>query len=140
MAYNGPIAFIFLTLVFDLGLRARRLGLPAFLRAHRTTLTLWALGAGILYLRLVSKSIEVSGHIAWLPLLTVQAWLHGLPRWFLVFSLLSTGVALYLKLAVFRGPSGIPGLVVGSALALALVSAARTKRLDASRGSPTRLA
>src|SRR5262249_49602750 len=76
IAYNGPIAFIFLTLVLDLVLRARRLGLPAFLRAHGTTLVVWLLGAAVLYLRLVSKSIEVSGHIAWLPLLTVQAWLH----------------------------------------------------------------
>lgn len=134
MAYNGPIAFIFLTLVFDLLLRAWRLGVPAFFRAHRTTLTLWALGVAVLDLRLVSKSIEVSGHMAWLPLLTVQAWLHGLPRWFLVFSLLSTGVAFYLKLAVFRGPSGIPGAVVGAILALALLSVDRMKRLSSSGG------
>lgn len=138
MAYNGPIAFIFLTLAFDLLLRAWRLGVPAFLCAHRTTLILWALAAAVLYLRLVGKSIEVSGHIAWLPLLTVQAWLHGLPRWFLVFSILSTGVAFYLKLAVFRGPSGIPGAVVGSILAVALLSASRTKRFGASCGSSIR--
>lgn len=137
LSYNGPIAYVFLTLVFDLALRAWRLGLPEFLRAHRTTLTLWALGVAVLYLRLVSKSIDVSGHITWLPLLTVQAWLHGLPRWFLVFSLLSTAVAFYLKLFEFRGPSGIPGAVVGSVLALALLSASRTKRFGASCGSST---
>jgi hypothetical protein len=100
----------------------------AFVRQHSTTVIVWAVGLGVLYLRLVSKSLEVSGHLTWLPLLTVQAWLLGLPMWIGLLGLAALGSAAYLKFAVFQGPSGGPGLVVGLVLSTVLALAARERR------------
>ena len=121
LLYNAPVAFLFLVLLAHMAIRALRLGVTSFLRLFGGTLLIWVVGAIILYLRLVSKSLEVSGHLAWLPLLTVQSWLHGFPSWVVALGVLSIASALYLKLAVFQGPSGIPGLVAGVLLAGTMV-------------------
>jgi hypothetical protein len=128
LIYNLPIAFLFLVLAAYLVIRALRLGPTPFLKSHTAIVVVWALGLGILYLRLISTSLEVSGHLAWLPLLTAQAWILGLPMWVVAMGVGATLSAAYLKFAVFQGPSGGPGLVVGLVLATALMFTARAKR------------
>jgi hypothetical protein len=125
LLYNAPVAFLFLVLLTHMGVRAAHLGFTRFVRVFGGTLALWAVGAVILYLRLVAKTIEVSGHMVWLPLLTVQTWLQGFPSWVVILGVLSTVGALYLKLAVFQGPSGVPGLVAGALLAGTLLLCTR---------------
>jgi hypothetical protein len=132
LLYNGPIAFVFLVLVAHLGVQAYRLGFTAFARTSQWTLLIWFVGFVVLYLRLVAKSLEVSGHLAWLPLLTAQSMLSGFPPWFSIFAGLATLGALYMKVALFRGPSGVPGAVVGLVLALALVLVSRRQGSGAS--------
>lgn len=82
---------------------------------------MWATGFWILYLRLISKTLEVSGHLAWLPLLTAQARLLGFPLWVVGVGIGATLSTAYLKFAVFQGPSGRPGILVGLILMTALL-------------------
>ena len=132
LLYNGPIAFVFLVLVAHLAVQAYRRGFTAFVRTSRWTLLIWFVGFVVLYLRLVAKNLEVSGHMAWLPLLTAQSVLSGFPPWFSIIAGLATLGAFYMKVALFRGPSGVPGVVVGLGLALALVFVSRRQGSGAS--------
>ena len=119
LSYNGPIAFLFLVLAADLVLLLMS---RQSVSGDAGTLILWGVAAVLLFLRLGAKSIEASGHMVWLPLLTTQAWLYRFPRWFILLGIVSTLWALGLKLLVFRGPSGVPGTILGLALAAALVA------------------
>ena len=121
LLYNAPIALLFLVIGTALAIRAIRTGPRAFVRSHPWSISIWLVGFAVLYLRLVSKSLEVSGHLAWLPLLTAQAWLLGFPVWLVGVGVGATLSAAYLKFAVFQRPSGGPGLVVGLVLMIALV-------------------
>jgi hypothetical protein len=128
LLYNLPIAFLSLVVFACLLVKVARLGPARFLNAQGPTVVVWVVGLGVLYLRLVSKSLEVSGHLAWLPVLTVQSWLLGLPLWISVLGVAATASAAYLKFAVFQGPSGGPGLIVGLVLAMGLAITARARR------------
>jgi hypothetical protein len=128
LLYNLPIAFLFLVLATQLAIGAVRLGPLRFAKDHAGILVVWALGGLVLYLRLILKAIEVSGHLAWLPLLTAQAWTLGLPAWLIGLGAAATLSAAYLKFVVFQGPSGVPGLIVGLVLATALVVTSRPRR------------
>lgn len=118
LSYNAPIAFLFLVLATDLALR---LLTWAWVKTDVWTALIWGVAGVLLFLRLGTKTIEVSGHMVWLPLLTTQAWLYGFPRWFMVTGVASLLWALGLKLFVFGGPSGVPGTLVGIALAAVLL-------------------
>jgi hypothetical protein len=127
LLYNLPIALLFLVHVAHLVIKVFRMGPSAFLRRYAGILAVWTTGGVILYLRLISKSLEVSGHLAWLPLLTLQAWMEGLSVWLTALGVAATLSAAYLKFVVFQGPSGVPGLLVGLLLALALAFGARVR-------------
>jgi len=115
--YNAPVAFLFSVLCVYLLLQVGRLGVFDFGRSYGGTVLVWFAGLCVLYLRLVSRSLEVSGHLAWLPMLTLQAWLLGFPIWLVATGGGATLLAAYMKFAVFRGPSGVPGLITGALLA-----------------------
>jgi hypothetical protein len=121
LIYNGPIAFVFLVLLADWILLAWRSSVGAVIRSFAATLTVWLIAATLLVLRFGPKPIEVSGHLTWLPMLAADAWIRRFPMWFVAFATLGTLAALYLKLAVFGGPSGVPGMLAGGALASALL-------------------
>lgn len=134
LAYNSPIAFVFLVLAIDVAIRAVRAP-ETFGTDEWPTVVAWVFGATVLYLRLVEKSVEISGHMVWLPLLSAQAWARGFPRWFVGIAVGSTLAALYMKIAIFGGPSGIPGTVIGIVVAAAFLGMemkVRTRR--AARG------
>ncbi len=117
LAYNLPMFFIFVVLAADLLWRAWRLGLGSFLAEHGGTVLAWAIGFVILYCRLVEKSLVASGHMSWLPMLTVQAYLYDFPKWFVGFSAAFTLLCLLLKLTVMGARSGIEGTAIGLVLA-----------------------
>lgn len=121
LTYNAPIALLFLVLSAELVLHIVRVGIRAGIRGRAPILLIWFVGLLLLYLRLIAKSTEVSGHMAWLPLLTAQTWLLGFPRWFTAFAAASTLIAIALKFAIFRGPSGVPGILAGIILVMALL-------------------
>jgi hypothetical protein len=121
LAYNAPVALLFLVMSAWLAIRAYRLGVAAFVRSNAWLSGIWAFGFLILYLRLVSKNLEVSGHLAWLPFLTAQAWMLGFPLWLVGVGIAATLSAAYLKFAVFQGSSGGPGLLVGLVLMIAML-------------------
>ncbi len=126
--YNAPIAFLFLVLLTFMALEVIRLGVASFVREQGAVVALWIAGAVILYHRLISKNIEVSGHMAWLPLLTAQLWAFRFPTWVIVVGVAATASAVYLKFALFRGPSGVPGIMAGLVFAAALVVLTRARR------------
>lgn len=125
LLYNGPIAFVFLSLAAEGVLYAFEVGPRRALRERATIAALWVAGAIVLYLRLVSRSVEISGHMAWLPLLTAQAFVLAFPRWFTAFGVAALVSAVWLKFAMFGGPSGTPGLVIGVMLAAVLIARER---------------
>ena len=120
LAYNLPVFFLFLVVASAFAIRLGRLGPRRFVQSHFPALAVWSIGLVVLYLRLVAKTVEISGHLAWLPLLTVQTWVLGLPSWVGAVGVAATLSAAYLKFAVFQGPSGAPGLAIGLLLAGAL--------------------
>ncbi len=127
LVYNAPVASLFLVSLAYLVVQGVRGGLSAALRAHAGTLLIWTVGFVVLYLRLVSKSVEVSGHLTWLPMLTAQLWVWRFPTAVVAFGACSALVAVYLKMAVFQGPSGIPGLVAGLSLATGVLILSRMR-------------
>jgi len=127
LGYNGPIAFVFLVLVSDLIVLARYHTATAVIRSHAVTLIAWSIAATLLLLRLGPSRMEISGHMTWAPLLATDAWIRGFPAWFVAVAMLGAAAAVYLKLAVFGGPSGWPGLVAGGILVGILVSCSTMK-------------
>jgi hypothetical protein len=110
------------------------MGAKDFVRARFWTLLIWLVGAVGLYLRL-SLRVELSGHMMWFPLLVTQSVTSAFAPWFSIFAVLGTVAAFYMKIALFRGPSGLPGAVVGLILAAALVLASRHERSEGIRRS-----
>ncbi len=114
--YNVPITTAFGAMTLQLAASILRLPPSTFLARHLGILLAWLLGGLLLWFRLVAKSIDVSGHMAWAILLGVQCHVLRLPIW---FTILVWGVAaqvLVLKLLVLGGSSGQSGLLVGVVL------------------------
>ena len=85
----------------------------------------WLIGAGLLFLRLIAKSIDVSGHMTWAILMGVQCLAHGAPRWFTVLAWCVVLQVLLLKLCVLGGHSGAWGLLAGGTLGVTLLALER---------------
>ncbi|HJU43791.1 MAG TPA: hypothetical protein VJ691_13280 [Vicinamibacterales bacterium] len=83
----------------------------------------WIVGFIVLFLRLVAKNVEISGHMTWLPIHTAQSLVLKMPAWFIGVAAASTVAAIWQKFVEFRGPSGLPGLMLGVGLALAILAA-----------------
>jgi hypothetical protein len=125
LAYNAPIALLFLVLAAEIAIYFLAHGVRRTLADRGLMLALWVFGCLILFLRLVTPKIEVSGHMTWLPLLSAQSFVLRFPAWLTVLGLAATMFAAWLKFAVFRGPSGGPGLLIGIGLALLLMIVSR---------------
>ena len=126
--YNAPIAFVFSVLAIEFVLIWSRQGWRGLIRSRGASLLTWLVATIVLLLRLGPTRIDVSGHLTWLPMLTADAWVRGLPVWFLGWAAAATGLAIYLKFGVFGGPSGPPGILTGSVLAAVLLCNARRQQ------------
>lgn len=125
LVYNAPIALLFLVLAAEVAICFINQGVRRTLAERGPMVALWLVGLVLLFLRLGTPRIEVSGHMVWLPMLTVQSLLLRFPAWLTGVGVAGTLIAAWLKFAVFRGPSGVPGLLVGTTLALLLVILSR---------------
>src|SRR5512145_2875011 len=72
LSYNIPITLAFGAMATHAMAAALRLGPRRFVATHAGMITAWTLGALVLYLRLVDRSIDVSGHMSWGVLLCAQ--------------------------------------------------------------------
>lgn len=120
--YNLPISVAFLGLCAHEVWMARTLGMRRYLREHAPVLMVWALGFVVLYLRLISKSVDVSGHMTWALIMAGQCAAYRLPGWFCALVGLVALQVLGLKMFVLGGVSGYWGLLVGGVLGGALWS------------------
>src|SRR5262249_10913200 len=118
--YNLPIALAFVTLAAEVLLSAVGLTGYAFARRYRGILIAWGLGVALLYLRLVTKSIDVSGHAAWSVLMLAHAITLRAPFWLVAYLLAVLVQVLALKWIVLGGHSGLHGLLAGLLLAFVL--------------------
>ena len=128
LAWNGPISLVFLVLAWDAVLGAFVLPFRAFLRTYGAVMLVWSVGFLLLYLRLVLKSVDISGHMAWCVVMLTQTIVLGMPRWFTVVAALVLFEVAYFKFAILGGPSGTSGLVVGLGLATLLAVLSRRWR------------
>ena len=134
VGYNLPITLAFLGLSAQMAATAHRLGARSFVRHQGTVIMVWALGALLLFLRLVTKSIDISGHMAWAILMGVQSWAQRLPGWFTLFVGAIAIQVLLLKLFYLGGQSGQGGMVAGICLGVAMWFAVRGRRSTGERG------
>ncbi len=114
--YNLPITIAFIGLCAHEGWMFRTLGFKQYLREHAPVLVVWTLGFVVLYFRLITKSVDVSGHMTWALIMAGQCHAYRLPGW---FSALVWAVCLQvvlLKFFVLGGVSGPVGIVVGGVL------------------------
>jgi hypothetical protein len=131
VSYNVPITVAFAALVSHMAMSAYGLDTRAAIRRYGPIGTVWLAGGLLLFLRLVTKSIDVSGHMSWAILMGAQCFIERLPGWFTLF-VTAVGVhVLLLKLLVLGGNSGQYGVLAGCGLAAMLWAATRpTARLD----------
>jgi len=117
LAYNLPICVIFAVVAGTMLQRLLRMGPARFARADGGAVVAWTFGAIALYLRLVAPAIAASGHLVWLPMLTLQARHYHLPRWFVWGAAGFTLICLVLKFTVMSVRSGVEGIAIGLPLA-----------------------
>ena len=126
--YNVPISLVFSGLFVHCAYSGCLLGPRRFAHAYGPLVLVWTVGAVVLVLRLVTKTIDVSGHMAWLVMMGVQCLVQHLPLWFTVSVWAVGAQVLVLKLFVLGGHSGQTGLVVGGLLGAAVGAAARGRQ------------
>jgi hypothetical protein len=114
--YNLPISVAGIGLCAHEGWMARRLGVRRYLREHGPVMVVWGLGLVVLYLRLITKSVDVSGHMTWALIMGAQCLAYRLPGWFCALAVLVFLQVLGLKLLLLGGWSVYWGLLVGGAL------------------------
>ena len=120
VSYNLPITLAFAGLVSHGVLSAMALGRQRAISAYGPIALAWFGGGVLLFLRLVTKSIDVSGHMSWAILMGVQCLVERLPFWFTCFVWLIALHVLLLKLFVLGGQSGQNGLLAGGVLGATL--------------------
>jgi hypothetical protein len=125
IAYNAPITLVFAGLVMHIEWTGIRLGWSQFARSHSPLGIVWLIGTAILFLRLVTKSIDVSGHMVWAIMMGVQCIVQRLPLWFTAAVWAVFLQVLLLKLFVLGGHSGQKGVAVGAVLGVAVWLATR---------------
>jgi hypothetical protein len=123
LLYNVPISAIFAGLGTALALEASS---SCDWGAYVPLAAVWGLGLAVLYLRLVTKTIDVSGHMTWAVLIGLECLAERRPVWFTGFAWAVAAFVLGLKWLVLGGRSGSFGLVAGLALGgLAALAAPR---------------
>jgi hypothetical protein len=120
VSYNLPISLAFAALCAHMALSALTLGRREAIAAYGPIALVWCAGAALLFMRLVTKSIDVSGHMSWAILMGVQCFVERLPRWFTAFVWLIAAHVPFLKLFVLGGYSGQYGLLAGGILGATL--------------------
>jgi hypothetical protein len=135
ISYNLPITLAFASLCSHMAQRAIALGRREAITAYGPIALVWLAGAILLFMRLVTKSIDVSGHMSWALLMGVQCFVERLPIWFTGFVWLIAAHVLFLKIFVLGGYSGQYGLLAGGVLGATLWLSTRHYWAGRSHGS-----
>lgn len=125
VSYNLPITLAFSGLAAHSVLTALALPRESATKAYGPIALVWCAGGVLLFLRLVTKSIDVSGHMSWAILMAVQCAVERLPMWFTAFVWLVAAHVLFLKVFVLGGQSGQYGVLAGGVLGASLWVATR---------------
>jgi hypothetical protein len=120
VSYNLPITLAFSGLLAHGVLSAFGLGSRLAIHAYGPIALVWCAGGVVLFLRLVTQSIDVSGHMSWAILMAVQCTVERLPIWFTALVWLIAAHVLLLKLFVLGGQSGQNGILAGGVLGATL--------------------
>jgi hypothetical protein len=128
IAYNVPITLVFAGLVVQMVWTGTRLERSQIISSYAPLGMVWLIGGAVLFFRLVTKSIDVSGHMVWSVMMGVQCIVQRLPFWFTVAAWAVVLQVLLLKLFVIGGHSGQKGIVVGVLLGVAVWLAARGRK------------
>lgn len=116
VGYNLPLTVIFLAFIMGEAQRVRLLRLRQYAVSQTATLVTWSLGLVLLYLRVVTKDVEVSGHVVWCCILMTHGYRSGAPAWLMLLTMGVTLQVLFLKAFVLGGMSGLYGLIAGGVL------------------------
>ena len=127
VAYNVPITLVFAGLVAHMLWTAVRLDRSKIIRSYAPLGAVWLIAGAILFMRLVTKSIDVSGHMVWSIMMGVQCIVQRFPFWFTAAVWGVVIQVLLLKLFEIRGYSGQNGVVVGFVLGVAAWHATRSR-------------
>jgi hypothetical protein len=126
--YNLPISVLFIGLLAHEGWMCRTQGARVYLKRHAPVVIVWVLGFVVLYLRLIAKSVDVSGHMTWALIMAAQCYAYRLPGWFCA---LVAGVCLQvlgLKVFWLGGVSVYWGLLAGGVLGAGMILGVRMGR------------
>ncbi len=122
LLYNVPISFPFFVLCWDMIFSFRDVTFLEGLRSNAAYMVVWIVGLSVLYLRLVTRTVTISGHMTWLMVMPVYSYLRKLPISFTLFILLITAQAGYFNFAIFpSNRSGFCGVYFGFLLSCLLV-------------------
>ncbi len=114
--YNMPISVAFIGLCAHEMWMCRELGVRRYVREHAPVMAVWCAGLVVLYLRLITKSVDVSGHMTWALVMMAQCYCYRLPGWFCMLVGAVFLQVLGLKLFLLGGWSGYWGMLVGGIL------------------------
>jgi hypothetical protein len=122
LLYNIPVSFAFFVLCWDILQSFRHVGFLDGLRNNMPYLVVWTVGLSVLYIRLFAETVNISGHLTWLMVMPVHAYLRKLPTGFILLILLITIKSAYFNFILFNSSeSGIYGVCAGLCLSCILV-------------------
>jgi hypothetical protein len=137
LLYNVPISFPFFVLCWEMLFSFRHRSFVEGIKNNAAYLLVWIVGAVILYLRLVTETIQVSGHMTWLMIMPVWSALRKLPLGFTLFIIIIAIQAGYFNFVLFPSiKSGLWGVVFGAVLSCFLVILVHIHNKRASHGTP----
>jgi hypothetical protein len=128
VGYNVPITLVFAGLVVHMVWTGTRLERSQIIASYAPLGVVWLIGGVVLFLRLVTQSIDVSGHMVWSVMMGVQCSVHRLPFWFTASAWAVVLQVLLLKLFVIGGHSGQKGIVIGILLGVAVWFTTRAQK------------
>lgn len=118
--YNIPISILFAILGLEL-LVSILPPIKARLLAQLPFIFIWLIGFAQLYLRLIERNINISGHLTWLTMMLAHSLIRRIPPWFIALIVLIWVKCLYFYFNVMASPhDGIMGILFGSFLSLLL--------------------
>ena len=122
LLYNVPISFPFFVLCWDMIFSFRHVTFLEGLRKNTAYVVIWIVGLIVLYLRLVTRTSNISGHMTWLMVMPVHSYLRKFPISFILLIFLITVQAGYFNFALFpSGRSGLCGVCFGFLLSCLLI-------------------
>jgi len=120
-SYNIPITTIFAVYALELFFSACLPPSRKSLLQHAPYLIVWGIGFVQLYLRLVTHSIDISGHMTWAGLMIAHSVLRKFLWWMHLCAVAVWLHAAYFNYILWGSSSGVNGTILGVGLAVMLI-------------------